>query len=159
VILVILLLGRVPDLWLAQKNELLIRINQRINDPKFKEVVLARNEMNQTQLNLNKQKNIINSIDNQSVVGSEIIQQIVGALPTNINIKTITVADATKHISIAGVVSVENEYKVLEYVVNLQRIYGFRNVDFEVPFEKNLADQLNTELSYTIDLDLAAEWR
>lgn len=158
-VLIIVLCGMVPDLWLAQKNKLLATVNERIGEPKFKEVVRVRSEISQSQQELTRQQNIINSIGNPSMIGSELLQTVVGAIPTDITIKTITIEEATKHISIAGVVEANDEFKVLEYVINLQRIQGFRNVEFEVPFEKKSEDKLNPELSYTIDFDLASVGR
>lgn len=158
-VVLIFLIGMVPDIWLAQKNELLASINTRIEDPKFNEVVVVRKEINDTQQQLDSQKNILNSIGNQSAIGSDLLQTILGALPSSIHIKTVTIDDATKHISIAGIVSAKDEFKVLEYTVNLQMIQGFKNVNFEVPFENKSEDSLNAQLTYTIDFDLATDGR
>jgi len=156
-ILVIFLIGMVPDVWIVQKNDLITRINSRMEEPKFEEVVVINNKLNESKLELDRQKIILNSIGNQSIVGLDILQTIIGAVPSEVYVKTITVDDSSKHITIAGTVNALHKAKGLEYVVNLQSIQGFRNIDFQIPFENNADEKTESEIAYTINFDIVSE--
>lgn len=147
----------IPHIMILQKKKLISEIDSKISDVRYNESSEINKKLNQTQKQLDKQIDILNNIENDSIVGSNIFEIIMNTVPNNIYIDTIDINNITKQIIINGKADNSESYGILEYVANLGALNNIRNINFNFPYKNNLNDETDKMISYTIEFELSTE--
>lgn len=134
---------------IIKKEKLLRNINLKLKDNKFVEVDTIHNKLLLTQDKLNKQKNILYTIEKNSNLTTNILDNIIDCTNNKVYLNAIVIDNNSKHIVLNGVADNDALNQVLEYVSNLDSLKLFENIDFNIPFKDKFEN-----ISFTIELDI-----
>lgn len=137
------------NIIIIQKEKFLTNINLKLNDDKFSEVNLINDKLVLTQNELDKQKNILYSIEKNSISTNNLLNTIIDCSPNKVYLNTISIDNDSKHIGLSGIADKNAFNQILEFSSNLDDIKLFENIDFNIPFKDK-----SEILSFTIEFDI-----
>lgn len=152
VTLFLALASLVPLYMLGAREQELGVIQKALEDPKFDAFDRINGEMTELQQQLDERRQILGHIENNSLVGREILDVITGALPEEVYIKSISLQDTDKQISIQGVAKAREQ--VAQYVVQLGSIPIFQKIQMQSSSgsKEESTQEERLAVSYTITL-------
>ncbi|WP_058485238.1 PilN domain-containing protein [Defluviitalea phaphyphila] len=118
-----------PYGMIKNRKEKLTQLNMQLTDAKYKVIDEVKEELMQKQKQLNSLNQLLNEIEEESIVSGANLDLLIGFLPTDMYIENLNMDDEIKSIQMEG--STTEEEKVSEYVVQLTNLPFVEKVDME----------------------------
>ncbi len=131
-----------------QKRELLLNINLNLENIKYNEIKDINNILNETNKEFEMYNKISDSIKDDSIIESNIIQTILNYIPNSVYVNNININNTNKHIVINGTTS-NNKNLIMLFLEKIQQTKSFKNLTFNFNYSKE-----QVTIPYTIEFDV-----